>query len=168
MNDTAAVREAIHFCSVPAYQLPALAAHGVQVDTGRVEFGRRIAGKLLGAARRGDEITGSVQMQVRVRARSVPSFVGGGYEMQTVTSGFALRVGERAIAHLPSSLLAATEGAYDLEDTWAHERATDDNDRVIALISRIRQDANPTDPAPGGPDKVADYSRPDHPAEETR
>lgn len=148
MSDTAAVREAIHFCSVPAYQLPALVEHGVQIDSGRVEFGRRIAGRLLSAERRGDEIAGTVEMHVRVRTRSLPSFIGGGYETQTVTSAFLLRLGERAVAHLPSSLLASVEGAYDVEDAWAHERAEVETARVIALMGRIRDDATLTDADP--------------------
>lgn len=148
MSDTAAVREAIHFCSAPAYQLPALVEHGVQIDTGRVEFGRRIAGRLMSAERRGDEITGTVEMHVRVRTRSLPSFLGGERETQTVTSGFLLRVGERAIAHLPASLLASTEGAYDIEDAWAHERAEAAATRVLTVMDRIRHDATQTDADP--------------------
>ena len=55
MSDLATV-EPIHLCSVPADQLPALAGRGFVVDTGRIEYGRRITGSLLAAKRRGDEI----------------------------------------------------------------------------------------------------------------
>ncbi|WP_251153701.1 hypothetical protein [Cellulosimicrobium sp. Marseille-Q4280] len=141
MSDNAAVPEAIHFCSVPTYQLPALVEHGVIVDTGQIEFGRRITGRLLSAERRGEEVVGTLEMDVRVRTRSLPSFVGGGYEHRKVTTGFALRIGDRAVAHLRSSVLASVEGAYDIEDTWAHERADADARRVLSVMTRIREDA---------------------------
>jgi hypothetical protein len=135
--------EAIHYCSVPAYQLPSLVEHRVIVDTGLIEFGRRITGRLLSAQRRGDDVTGTIEMNVRTRTRSMPSFLGGGYETKAVTATFALRIGARAVAHLRTSTLASTEGAYDIEDLWAHERADADAVRVLAVTSRIREDATP-------------------------
>lgn len=141
MSENPAVREPVHFCSVPAYQLPALVEHDVIVDTGQVEFGRRITGRLLSAERRGEEVIGTLRMDVRVRTPSMPSFLGGGYTHRTVTTGFVLRIGDRALAHLPSSVLALLEGAYDIEDAWAHERADADARRVLSVMTRIRDDA---------------------------
>ena len=112
MSDLATV-EPIHLCSVPADQLPALAGRGFVVDTGRIEFGRRITGSLLAAKRRGDEIVGSIE--IWVCTRRAPSYDGPTHEQVVVPTGFALRAGERATAHLPTSVLATTDGAYDIE-----------------------------------------------------
>lgn len=130
--------EPIHFASVPAHALPGLVEHRPKIDTGQREFERTIAGKLLTADRHGDVVHGTLEMLWPQRHRPIPAWKGGGWEYRATSVSFRLDAGERVTAHLPASVLAVTEGAYDIEDRRAVDAAIKAADHTIALMAALR------------------------------